>query len=236
MEHIGYELRQVDPSLLSAHNQRGAADSLFEVWLLTLLASTAVELGMDVSWKQRVWVNDEVSERGVTELRVRKSQGDFGVFEQPGWTYLVIEAAGAALEVHVDIRVTGVSGVAHEGDLVALPADLARLLAELSCSRPNWRHVVAVVEAKWLSSTLDPVHGRAFVTLLQELQPQVRGLLVCSQDGPTCRTLIDRLTANGRFVGGLTTKSDAGVAAIRAEYTSMLLSWYAARDLPQPRR
>jgi hypothetical protein len=162
-------------------------------------------------------------------VHVRRQQGELYSLGPPAWTFLAIEQGTHRLEVHVDIRVRGRSRVPHEADLVALPTDVVeRRIGAARRQRPLQADAVAVVEAKWLTGDLDPLHGRAFVTFVGDLQPAVRGILACSQDGPKSRLLIERLTRVGRFCSDVRTDDSAGVAGVRAAFSDMLRSWAAS--------
>lgn len=77
-------------------------------------------------------------------------------------------------EVHTGVKVMGHSGVAHEADLLVLPAEEAQTARDRKRA-PRHRHVYLVGECKFYADKLGLPLGRAFVGLASEIR---RGDLV----------------------------------------------------------
>jgi hypothetical protein len=102
-------------------------------------------------------------------FRFRRSPGQIYAADEP-YTYAVLEWTGKPLlEVHVGIRVQGISLVAHECDVCVLyqeEADICRTTRR----EPDSDKVLIAVECKHYESELNLDLARSFIGLASELK------------------------------------------------------------------
>lgn len=110
-----------------------------------------------------------------------------------------------ALEAHIGVKVLGASSIAHEFDLLLLPASVAA-----TCRRanrdPSSGDVVAHVEAKYHGGNLALPIGRAVAGLAVDCGMTTpshlsgRSVLVTNQNGLTVETLVQYYGITFRFL------------------------------------
>ncbi len=110
-----------------------------------------------------------------------------------------------ALEAHIGVKVKGASSIAHEFDLLLLPATVAA-----NCRRakrdPSSGDVIAHVEAKYYGGNLGLPVGRAVAGLALDCRMTAplhwsgRSVLVTNQKGPTVGTLVQYYGITFRFL------------------------------------
>jgi hypothetical protein len=109
------------------------------------------------------------------------------------------------LEAHIGVKVRGASLIAHEFDLLLLPAAIAA-----TCRRanrdPSSADVVAHAEAEYYGGNLSLPIGRAVVGLAVDsgmtarFHSNGRSVLVTNQNGPTVETLVQHYGVTFRFL------------------------------------
>jgi len=172
------DLRRAYARLLAGHapvRAAGQANDAFEVYALGLVLRAAHEEGARIAF---------ASSKGTpnpSPLIFRTSPGRIFSTAQD-YSHATIEFPnGPALEAHIGVYVEGVSGIAHECDVVVLVASEADF-----CRRnhvhPKKKRAVLSVECKFFSNPLGIALGRQFLGVTADLGKEGR-YFVSNRDG-----------------------------------------------------
>lgn len=148
------------------------ADDIYEAWAWVQVISLAVAVG----WSGRL----ENIGGPPPQLTLRRGPGV--IYSPTPFTYAVLTAhapdgAQRVVEVHLGVKVSGLSGVGHEMDVVVLDADGAAR-ARTAGRHPTPADVVLQLECKLLSGNLKLPLARQLVGLATECLLGRRGHLV----------------------------------------------------------
>jgi len=144
-----------------SYNSRSAAWDIYEGYAFGLVIRAALVAGGTVTYKDRYG-------NTVTRLLFRTSPGMLYSTAHP-YTHAVLSFPGCdPLELHVDVRVQGRSGVLHECDILVLPVDEANLSRTRSVAPRGTRSLIAI-ECKYYAAHI-PLHlAREFHGLHSDL-------------------------------------------------------------------
>ncbi|MFB2917084.1 MULTISPECIES: hypothetical protein [Aerosakkonema] len=135
---------------------------LYERFLFEIVISAARSEGALIDYR------DALKNRPQS-LLFRESPGQIYAVDEP-YTHAIVEFPGKPLlEVHVGVRVRGVSQVAHECDICVLYQDEADI-CRLERREPDCSRVIIAVESKHYESELSLNLARSFIGLAAELQ------------------------------------------------------------------
>jgi hypothetical protein len=161
LDRIIASLERVLSVFAAAPLLASAADDIYEAFLFSVVIEAANKEGAITSWRYS-------DGRLASQLIFRRSPG----FIHAGgpFTHALLEFPNKApLEVHVGVRIAGVSGLAHECDVAVLTSsegDRSRQGGVL----PRSRGLIVAIEAKYYASSL-PLHlGRGFLGLGKDLR------------------------------------------------------------------
>ncbi|QKV77882.1 hypothetical protein [Amycolatopsis sp. Hca4] len=138
-----------------------AGNDLYEAFLFALVLRAARGEHYQVSFSRR-------SGESPDTFRLRRSPGRL---ISGDFTHAVLTLPGTAkspLEVHTGVAVVGTSKVAHEADVLVIPAEAASRCRSLGIDPPS-HHAVLVVEGKYYTTPLSLGMGRQFVGLDADL-------------------------------------------------------------------
>ncbi len=164
---INSRLKQAISSLIGGVIDPGYASlrqtsDLYERYILEIILSAAKNEGASISYLN-TFGNQPQS------LLFRESPGQIYATDKP-YTHVVVEFAGKPLlEVHVSVRVQGVSQVSHECDVCVLYQEEANS-CRLERREPNCSKIPIAVECKHYESELNLDLARSFIGLTSELQ------------------------------------------------------------------
>ncbi|MGH7028453.1 hypothetical protein [Brevundimonas sp.] len=131
-----------------AHSGYGPADAIediYEAYVWTRVIEAARRLGWHVTYSA-----PDGSWSGTLMLR----RGPGVIYSPTPFTFAVLtKPLTDPLEVHLGVMVTGRSGVAHECDVLVLPADAAQAARDAG-EHPSYRNVVLQAECKFYTGSL----------------------------------------------------------------------------------
>lgn len=129
----------------SGYGPADAIEDIYEAYVWTRVIAAARRLGWTVNYSA-----PDGSWSGT--LRLRRGPGV--IYSSTPFTFAVLTKHGAqSLEVHLGVMVTGRSGVAHEYDVLVLPAEAAQSARDAG-EHPSYRDVVLQAECKFYSGEL----------------------------------------------------------------------------------
>ncbi|KYC40821.1 hypothetical protein WA1_24675 [Scytonema hofmannii PCC 7110] len=164
---INSRLKQAISSLIAGSIDPGyASDSktseLYERYIFEIILGAAKNEGASIFYLD-TFGNQPQS------LLFRESPGQIYATDKP-YTYSIIEFPGKPLlEVHVGVRVQGVSQVSHECDVCVLYQEEANR-CRVERQEPDCSRIVIAVECKHYESELNLDLARSFIGLTSELQ------------------------------------------------------------------
>lgn len=156
-------------------------DDLFEHYVFSICVAAAKQHGARVSY---VDANDNPS----TKLVFRASPG---IINSPNRTYThaLFDFPNASnLEMHVGIKVVGLSKELHECDLAILPQEVAARCRELG-KNPEAKDLTIGIECKLRTGKLELPAARSFLGLTKEIH-NTRRFLVTNSDSETCMKVV----------------------------------------------
>lgn len=131
-----------------AHSGYGTADALediYEAYVWTRVLVAARRLG---------WTVDYATPAGPWSGTLLLRRGPGVIYSSAPFTFAVLTKRGVpALEVHLGVMVTGRSGVAHECDVLVLPAAAAQA-ARAAHEHPGYRDICLQAECKFYTGDL----------------------------------------------------------------------------------
>jgi hypothetical protein len=173
-----------------------AAHDVYEGYVLALFLQAASAEGWSVELRDG---SDNPTSTAIFRLGPgRLASGNF--------THVRLTKVGKVdLEAHIGVKVRGASTLAHEFDLLLLPAAVAA-----NCRRtnrdPSCADVVAHAEAKYYGGNIPLPVGRAVVGLAidcgmaQPFHPSGKSVLVTNQNGSTTEKLVQFYGVTFRFL------------------------------------
>jgi hypothetical protein len=195
-----------------------AAHDIYEGYVLALLLRAASAEGWAVELRDG---SDRLTTSAVFRLGPgRLPSGDF--------THVRLTKVGKAdLEAHIGVKVRGASTLAHEFDLLLLPAAVAS-----SCRRanrdPSSTDVVAHAEVKYYGGNIPLPIGRAVVGLAidcgmtQPFHSSGKSILATNQNGPTVEKLVQYYGVTFRFL--IKPSNGVGLRHIVQRFRAMLVA------------
>jgi hypothetical protein len=191
-----------DPQLLAAvrsglitaqhlgYDAQSEAHDVYEAYILTLLIRAADNLG----WQ---WELHDQSCSVTNRAVFRKGPGRLPT---GNFTHVMLSKANKQdLEAHIGVKVRGISGVAHEFDLLLISESAAALRRSQGFD-PDYTDVVAHAEAKYYGGNLPLPLGRSMVGLDAECYLAGKSVLVTNQNGGTVDNLITHYGVSFRFL------------------------------------
>lgn len=155
----GYTGKTIDPGYASDTQ----TSDLYERYIFEIILSAARDESALVSYL------DAFGNSSPQSLQFRESPGQIYVADKP-YTHAILEFPDKPLlEVHVGIRVRGVSKVAHECDVCVLYQDEADN-CRIKKQEPDCSRLIIAVECKHYDSELNLNLARSFIGLASELQ------------------------------------------------------------------
>lgn len=144
----------------------GATNDLYENYVWALCVRAAESQGAAVSFQT-------VAEQPATSLIFRTSPG--AIYSSlRDYTHAVLAFPDCPeLEVHVGIKVTGVSRVLHECDVAVIEQDEARL-CRANQVHPRASKLLIAAECKFYTSAIQLHLGRGFLGLTSEIHRRER--------------------------------------------------------------
>jgi len=144
----------------------GAANDLYENYVWALCVRAAVSQGAVVSFQT-------VAEQPATTLTFRTAPG--AIYSTlHNYTHAVLAFPSCPeLEVHVGIKVTGVSRVLHECDVAVIEQEEARL-CRANQVHPRASKLFIAAECKFYTSAIQLHLGRGFLGLTSEIHRRER--------------------------------------------------------------
>lgn len=172
------------------------AHDVYEGYVLALLLQAASAEGWTAELR-------DGSDCPTTSVVLRLGPGRL---HSGNFTHVRLTKVGKAdLEAHIGVKVCGASTLAHEFDLLLLPAAVAA-----SCRRanrdPSSTDVVAHVEAKYYGGNIPLPIGRAVVGLAidcgmaQRFHSSGKSILITNQNGPSVGKLVQFYGVTFRFL------------------------------------
>jgi hypothetical protein len=164
---INSRLKQAISSLIGGVIDPGYASlrqtsELYERYVFEIILSAAKNEGASISFLNNFGNLPQ-------SLLFRGSPGQIYATDKP-YTHAIIEFIGKPLlEVHVGLRVQGVSQVSHECDICILYQEEANR-CRLERREPDCSKVIITVECKHYESELNLNLARSFIGLTSELQ------------------------------------------------------------------
>lgn len=158
LTRLGDVLPQALPSALTVDGASPTAgNDLYEAFLFTLVLKAARSEGYDVSFANG-------SGQFPTEFRLRRSPGRLPTGRFTHAVLTLPSTNKSPLEVHTGVAVIGKSKVAHEADVLVLPASAAQRCRQLRID-PSSRYAILVVEGKYYTTPVSLGMGRQFLGL-----------------------------------------------------------------------
>lgn len=178
------------------YNGASAAHDVYEGYVLALVLQAASAEHWTVELRDG---SDNPTMHAVFRLGPgRLPSGNF--------THVRLTKAGKVdLEAHIGVKVRGASSIAHEFDLLLLPATIAAACRRANLD-PSSTDVVAHAEAKYYGGNLSLPIGRAVVGLATDcgmiapLHSNGRSVLVTNQNGRTVEDLVQHYGVTFRFL------------------------------------
>ncbi|MFI5500957.1 hypothetical protein ACIA5E_18010 [Nocardia asteroides] len=199
---------------------RGHADEsdLYEAALLAV----AVDAARAVNATTLITYDGRSS---TTQLRFRKAPGNLWT---RNFTYIAVSFEGrrSQLEIHLGVKVVGVSGVAHECDIAILDkqeADWSRS----NRMHPRKRHLVAAIEAKNYAASPGLDVGRGFLGLGQELTKENCNLVFPAKGSESITKLIAK-KKHGQCFDEATPVSPAA-ERLRSHLETKIRNWLSTK-------
>jgi hypothetical protein len=167
----------INPSLTTSSD----ASDLYEAYQLTLVLAAARAEGGVISYR-------DVFGAAPTTFTFRTSPGDIYSRRRP-YCFAVIDFPNKPqLEVHMSVRVQGVSQVLHECDVAVIRADEAAT-CRLNSVHPRSSQVVLALECKFYTASIPLDEARGYVGLVADLQRGPRFFVVNTQSDSAERYL-----------------------------------------------
>jgi hypothetical protein len=166
-EELITEIEGVISSAAAAgYADAGATNDLYENYVWALCVQAARSQGADVIFQT-------VAEQPATTLRFRTAPG--AIYSAlHNYTHAVLAFQGCPeLEVHVGIKVTGVSRVLHECDVAVIEQEEARL-CRANQVHPRASKLLIAAECKFYTSAVQLHLGRGFLGLTSEIHRRER--------------------------------------------------------------
>jgi hypothetical protein len=161
------ELPQALPSALTVDGPSPTAgNDLYEAFLFTMVLKAARSEGYNVSFADGFG-------QIPTEFRLRRSPGRLPTGNS--FTHAILTLPNTtkdALEIHTGVAVIGKSKVAHEADVLVLPASDAQRCRQLGIDPPS-HDAILVVEGKYYTTPVSLGTGRQFLGLDVDLSARV---------------------------------------------------------------
>jgi len=156
----------ISSAAATGYAEAGATNDLYENYVWALCVQAARSQGADVFFQT-------VAEQPATTLRFRTSPGAiYSVLHN--YTHAVLAFQGCPeLEVHIGIRVTGVSRVLHECDVAVIEREEARL-CRANRVHPRASKLIIAAECKFYTSDIQLHLGRGFLGLTSEIHRRER--------------------------------------------------------------
>lgn len=178
------------------YNVASAAHDVYEGYVLALLLQAASA----ESWAAEL---RDGSDNPTTDAIFRLGPGRL---PSGNFTHVRLTKPGkVALEAHIGVKVRGVSTIAHEFDLLLMPASVAA-----TCRRtnrdPSSGDIVAHAEVKYYGGNLSLPIGRAVAGLAVDCGMTTpfhlsgKSILVTNQNGSTVETLVQYYGVTFRFL------------------------------------
>jgi hypothetical protein len=164
LSRLRHELPRALPTALRTGGPSPTAgDDLYEAFLFSLVLRAARVEGYSITFL-------DGARRPATEFRLRRSPGH--LYGSATFTHAQLSLPNTSkdpLEVHTGVSVVGVSKVAHEADVLVLPAVVADRSRTLRTDPPSSK-VIMVVEGKYyLRQPVSLGTGRQFLGLASDL-------------------------------------------------------------------
>lgn len=149
-------------SIEPAFNEESQTSELYEEYIFNIILNAARNEGGSI-------VSLDAFGNTPQSFLFRRSPGQIYTAERP-YTHTVIEFPGKPLlEVHVGVRVQGISLVSHECDVCVLHQEEANR-CRLDRQEPNCSRVIIAVECKHYEAEINLDLARSFIGLASELQ------------------------------------------------------------------
>lgn len=200
------------------YNAASAAHDVYEGYVLALFLQAASAEGWAAELR-------DGSDNPTTDAIFRLGPGRL---PSGNFTHVRLTKPGKiALEAHIGVKVRGVSSIAHEFDLLLLPAPVAA-----TCRRanrdPSSGDVIAHAEAKYYGGNLSLPIGRAVAGLAVDCGMTTpfhlsgKSVLVTNQNGPTVETLVQYYGVTFRFL--IKPSNGFGIYHIVKRFRAMLVA------------
>lgn len=164
------ELPRALPSALTVGGPSpSAGNDLYEAFLFVLVLEAARSEGYEISFANG-------SGQMPKEFRLRRSPGRLSTGTK--FTHAILTLPNMTkdpLEVHTGVAVIGKSKVAHEADVLVLPASDARRCRLLGIDPPS-HDAILVVEGKYYTTPVTLGTGRQFLGLDVDLSARLKVL------------------------------------------------------------
>lgn len=173
-----------------------AAHDVYEGYVLALLLQAAAAEGWSAELR-------DGSDNRTTAAIFRLGPGRL---PSGNFTHVRLTKAGKVeLEAHIGVKVRGASALAHEFDLLLLPAAVATTCRQTNCD-PSCADVVVHAEAKYYGGNIPLPVGRSVVGLAidcamaQPSHSNGKSVLVTNQNGATVEKLVQFYGVTFRFL------------------------------------